>query len=52
MSFFSKLFGAKNDPSSYKFRLERARSLHGMPVDGSLASLSEREEVVFVKVWV
>ena len=32
MSFFSKLFGKSKDPSSYSFRLEKAKSLHGQAV--------------------
>ena len=46
MSFFSKLFGAKNDPSSYKFRLERARSLHGMPVKYVTEHRDGNEDVI------
>ncbi len=32
MSFFSKLFGVKNKPNSYKFKLERAKELHGQAI--------------------
>ena len=32
MSFFSRLFSKSKDTSSYSFRLERAKSLHGQAV--------------------
>ncbi len=46
MSFFSKLFGRKNDPDSYAFRLERARSLHGQPVKYVTERRGDNEDVI------
>ena len=46
MSIFSRLFSKKNDPSSYAYRLERARSLHGQPVKYVTERRADNEDVI------
>lgn len=46
MSFFSKLFGRSKDPSSYAFRLERARELHGQAVKYVTEHIDGNEDVI------
>ena len=46
MSIFSKLFGKSKDPSSYSFRLERAKFLHGQPVKYVTENRDGNEDVI------
>ena len=46
MSIFGKLFGKKNDTSSYAFRLERARSLHGQVIKYVTERREDNEDVI------
>lgn len=46
MSFFSKLFGLDKKTTSYAFRLERARSLHGQAVKYVTEHIDDNEDVV------
>ena len=46
MSFFSKLFGKSKDPTSYAFRLEKAKSLHGQAVKYVTENRNGNEDVV------
>ena len=46
MSIFSKIFGRGKDPSSYAFRLERARELHGQAVKYVTEHRDGNEDVI------
>ena len=46
MSIFGKIFGRKNDPSSYAYRLERAKALHGQPVKYVTERRDDNEDVI------
>ena len=46
MSFFSRLFGTKNDQNSYAFRLQKARELHGQPVKYVTERRNDNEDVI------
>ena len=46
MSFVSKLFGLNKKTTSYAFRLERARSLHGEPIKYVTENRDGNEDVV------
>ena len=46
MSIFSKIFGKSKDPSSYAFRLERARELHGQAVKYVTEHRNGNEDVI------
>ena len=46
MSIFDKLFKKKNDTSSYAFRLERAKSLHGQVIKYVTERREDNEDVV------
>lgn len=46
MSFFSKLFGKRNNTDSYAFRLERAKSLHGSPIKYVTEHRNGNEDVI------
>ena len=46
MSIFDKLFKKKNDTSSYAFRLERARSLHGQVIKYVTERRGDNDDVV------
>ena len=46
MSMFSRLFSKKNDPKSYAYRLEKARSLHGQPVKYVTERRDDNEDVI------
>ena len=46
MSFFSRLFSKSKDTSSYSFRLERAKSLHGQAVKYVTENRDGNEDVV------
>ena len=46
MSFFSKLFGKSKKTTSYSYRLEQARSLHGQPVKYVTERREDNEDVI------
>ena len=46
MSFFSKLLGLDKKTTSYAFRLERAKSLHGQAVKYVTENIDGNEDVV------
>jgi hypothetical protein len=46
MSLFKRLFSKKKDTSSYAFRLERARELHGQPVKYVTEHRNGNEDVI------
>ena len=46
MSIFQKLFGKSKNTSSYKYRLEQARSLHGQPVKFVTERRADNEDVI------
>lgn len=46
MSIFSKLFGRDKNESSYAFRLERAKSLHGQVIKYVTENRDGNEDVV------
>ncbi len=46
MSFFKKLFGKSKNTSSYAYRLEQARSLHGQPVKFVTERREDNEDVI------
>lgn len=46
MSIFSKIFGRDKNPSSYAFRLERAKSLHGQAVKYVTEQRDGNEDVI------
>ncbi len=46
MSFFSKLLGRDKNTSSYAFRLERAKSLHGQVIKYVTENRDGNEDVV------
>ena len=46
MSFFRKLFGMKEDETSYAFRRKMAMSLHGQPVKYITERRDENDDVV------
>lgn len=46
MSIFSRLFGKSKNTSSYAFRLEQARSLHGQPVKFVTERKEDNEDVI------
>ncbi len=46
MSIFSKLFSSKKNTSSYAFRLERAKSLHGQAVKYVTEQREGNEDVI------
>jgi hypothetical protein len=46
MSFFSRLFGTKNDQNSYAFRLQKAKELHGQPVKYVTERRNDNEDVI------
>lgn len=46
MSVFSKLFGLNKKPSSYAFRLERAKSLHGQVIKYVTENRDGNEDVI------
>ena len=46
MSIFSKLFGRSKNTSSYAFRLEQARRLHGQPVKFVTERKEDNEDVI------
>ncbi|MBQ4071385.1 MAG: hypothetical protein IJD51_03100 [Clostridia bacterium] len=46
MSFFSKLFGKRNNTDSYSFRLNRARELHGQAVKYVTEHRDGNEDVI------
>lgn len=46
MLFFSKLFSKSKDEKSYAFRLEKAKSLHGMPIKYVTENREGNEDVV------
>lgn len=46
MSFFKKLFGIREDESSYAFRKRKALSLHGAPVKYVTERRNDNEDVV------
>ena len=46
MSIFKKLFGVGKDPSSYQFRLARARELHGQVIKYVTEHRNDNEDVI------
>lgn len=46
MSFIGKLFGKKDKTSSYAFRLERAKELHGQTVKYVTEHINGNEDVI------
>lgn len=46
MSIFSKLFGRSKSTSSYAYRLEQAKSLHGQPVKFVTERKADNEDVI------
>ena len=46
MSIFKKIFGVGKDPTSYAFRLERARELHGQVVKYVTEHRNGNEDVI------
>lgn len=46
MSIFSRLFGRGKSTSSYAYRLEQARSLHGQPVKFVTERRADNEDVI------
>ena len=46
MSILRKLFGVGKDPTSYKFRLEKARELHGQPIKYVTEHRNDNEDVI------
>ena len=46
MSILSRLFGKSNDPTSYAFRLEKAKSLHGQVVKYVTERRNDNEDVI------
>ena len=46
MSFFEKLFGKNKNQDSYKFKLERAKELHGQPVKYVTEHRNGNEDVI------
>ncbi len=46
MSFFSKLFGKSENPNSYAFKLQKAKSLHGQPVKYVTEHVNGNEDVI------
>ena len=46
VGIFSKIFGKSKNPSSYAFRLERAKSLHGQPIKYVTERIDGNEDVI------
>ena len=46
MSFFGRIFGSSKNTNSYKFRLERARSLHGTSIKYVTENRDGNEDVI------
>ena len=46
MGFFVNLFGKKDNPESYRFRLERAKSLHGQVVKYVTENRNGNDDVI------
>lgn len=46
MSIFKRLFGVGDDPSSYKFRLAKAKELHGQVIKYVTEHRNDNEDVI------
>jgi len=46
VSFFKRIFGVGKNPTSYAYKLERARELHGQPVKYVTEQRNGNEDVV------
>lgn len=46
MSFFGRIFGRANNTGSYRFRLERARALHGTSIKYVTENRDGNEDVI------
>lgn len=46
MSIFKRLFSSRKNTSSYSYRLEQARSLHGQPVKYVTERRADNEDVI------
>ncbi len=46
MSFLDKIFGKAKDPSSYSFRLNKARELHGQVIKYVTEHRNDNEDVI------
>lgn len=46
MSLFAKIFSRKKDPSSYAYRLERARAMHGQSIKYVTERRGDNDDVI------
>ncbi len=46
MSIFTKIFGASKNPDSYKFKLNRARELHGQSIKYVTENRDNNDDVI------
>ncbi len=46
MSFLKKIFGSKKNPDSYAYRLERAKELHGQPLQYVTERVNGNDNVI------
>lgn len=46
MGFLNKIFGGKNNPNSYAYKLERAKKLHGQVIKYVTENVNNNEDVI------